>query len=385
MTNTQETQIAQTPPLDRAKSAKKSLVEHAGLLLCATLITGVTNYLFHVLMSRSLGPAHYGALFSLLSLFMILAFPLSTIQMVLTKYIAVYRGEGKDSQIHYLYFDFFKKLGVAGLALMALFVLFSGAVGEYLQISAKTPIILLGLFTFVSFLMPVVLGMLQGLEHFFYLSLNQAVGAISKLVFALGLVALGFQVNGALGACVLAGFVTFFLAWIPVRKFLNKHQPVKVTSRKEVYQFFIPVFGALSFYGLLAYQDVVLVKHWFAPEVAGAYATAALLGKAFLFPAQALAMAMYPKISQAYARKEETVGLLKHTLLLTAVVLGAGLVITFFFPEFLGSLLMKKGNLSNETFILVVQLIRSYGFAFVPLAVSYILMFYFLGSSSAWL
>jgi len=40
---------------------------------------------------------------------------------------------------------------------------------------------------------------------------------------------------------------------------------------------------------------------------------------------------------------------------------------------------MKKGNLSNETFVLVVQLIRSYGFAFVPLAVSYILMFYFLG------
>jgi len=99
MTNTQETQIAQTPPLDRAKSTKKSLVEHAGLLLCATLITGVTNYLFHVLMSRSLGPAHYGALFSLLSLFMILAFPLSTIQMVLTKYVAVYRGEGKDSQL----------------------------------------------------------------------------------------------------------------------------------------------------------------------------------------------------------------------------------------------------------------------------------------------
>jgi len=379
MNNTQETQIAQAPPAQRVKSTKKSLVEHAGLLLSATLIAGVTNYLFHVLMSRSLGPAHYGVLYSLLSLFMIFAFPLSTVQMVLTKYVAVYRGQGNDSQIRYLYNDFFKKLGVAGFVLMGLFVIFSGAVGEYLQISAKTPIILLGLFTFVSFLMPVVLGMLQGLEHFFHLSLNQAVGAVSKLALALGLVALGFQVNGALGACVLSGLVTFFIAWIPVRRYLNKHQPVKVTSRKEVYQFFIPVFGALSFYGLLAYQDVVLVKHWFTPEVAGTYATAALLGKAFLFPAQSLAMAMYPKISQAYARKEETAGLLKHTLLLTTVVLGAGLVITFFFPEFLGMLLMKKGNLSNETFNLVVQLIRWYGFAFVPLAVSYILMFYFLG------
>lgn len=379
MINTQDKQITQEPPVDRVKSTKKSLVEHAGLLLSATLIAGVTNYLFHVVMSRSLGPVDYGVLYSLLSLFMILAFPLSTVQMVLTKYVAVYRGEGKDSQIRYLYSDFFKKLGLAGLVLMALFVIFSGGVGAYLQISAKTPIILLGLFTFVSFLMPVVLGMLQGMEHFFHLSLNQAVGAVSKLILAVGLVAMGFQVNGAIGACVLSGFVTFFFAWIPIRKFLNQHQPVKVTSRKEVYQFFIPVFGALSFYGLLAYQDVVLVKHWFAPELAGTYAMAALLGKAFLFPAQSLAMAMFPKVSQAHARGEETIGLLKHTLLLALLVLGGGLLVTTLLPELLGNLLMKKGNLSGETFITLVQLIRYYAFAFVPVAVTYIVMFYYLG------
>jgi len=379
MINTQETQNATETLPKSSGSVKKSLVEHAGLLLAATLVAGVTNYLFHIFMSRSLGPQDYGVLFSLLSLFMILAFPLSTVQMVMTKYVAVYKGQENFSQIRFLFNDFFKKLGVVGLVLFIVFLFFSGPISQYLQISTKTPVILIGLFALFSFLMPVVLGTLQGLEHFFYLSMNSAVGAISKFVLAVGLVALGYHVNGALFACVLSVLVTFVLAWLPLRGFLKRHEPVKNISRKEVYEFFIPVFAALSFYGLLAYQDVVLVKHWFDPELAGAYATAAILGKAFLFPAQSLAMAMYPKISQAYARKEETVGLLKHTLLLTAGVLGVGLVITFFFPEFLGRLLMKKGNLSNETFVLVVQLIRAYGFAFVPLAVSYILMFYFLG------
>jgi len=379
MINTQETQTAADTLPKSSGSVKKSLVEHAGLLLAATLVAGVTNYLFHIFMSRSLGPQNYGVLFSLLSLFMILAFPLSTVQMVMTKYVAVYKGQENFSQIRFLFTDFFKKLGVVGLVLFIVFLFFSGPISQYLQISTKTPVILIGLFALFSFLMPVVLGTLQGLEHFFYLSMNSAVGAISKFVLAVGLVALGYHVNGALFACVLSVLVTFVLAWLPLRGFLKRHEPVKNISRKEVYEFFIPVFAALSFYGLLAYQDVILVKHWFDPELAGAYATAAILGKAFLFPAQSLAMAMYPKISQAYARKEETVGLLKHTLLLTAGVLGAGLVITFFFPEFLGMLIMKKGNLSNETFILVVQLIRWYGFAFVPLAVSYILMFYFLG------
>lgn len=369
---------------EKVVSSKKSLVEHAGLLLTATLIAGVANYAFHILMSRYLGPQNYGILFSLISLFMIFAFPLSTVQMVLTKYVAVYKGKGNYSQIRYLYSDFFKKLGLVGVGLFAIFLVFSGPISQYLQIPTKTPVILLGLFTFFSFLMPVVLGMLQGLEHFFYLSLNSAVGAISKLAIALGLVFLGYQVNGALFACVLSVLVTFVLAKIPLRGFLQLHKPIKNLSRKEVYQFFVPVFAALSFYGLLAYPDVVLVKHWFDPNVAGAYATAALLGKAFLFPAQSLAMAMFPKVSQAYARKEETGSLLRHTLLLAAVVLGGGLVITFCFPEFLGKLLMKRGNLSEETFLTVVKLIRFYGFAFVPLAASYILIFYFLACHQNW-
>lgn len=379
MNNTQEIQAAVAPGQKPAKSSKNSLVEHAGLLLGATLIAGVTNYLFHILMSRSLGPLHYGVLYSLLSLFMIFAFPLSTVQMVLTKYVAVYRGQGNDSQIRYLYHDFFKKLGIAGIVLLGLLAVFSGPVGTYLQIPARAPIVLLGIFTFLSFLMPVVLGMLQGLEHFFYLSLNQAVGALSKLLIAVGLVTAGYQVSGALGACVLSVLVTFLLAWFPVRRYLNQHQAVKVTSRKEVYEFFIPVFAALSFYGLLAYQDVVLVKHWFAPEVAGAYATAALLGKAFLFPAQSLAMAMFPKVSQAHAKGEETFSLLRHTLFLALLVLGAGLAVTTFFPELLGKLLMKRENLTGEAFTQVVRLIRNYPFAYIPVAASYILMFYFLG------
>jgi len=88
---------------------------------------------------------------------------------------------------------------------------------------------------------------------------------------------------------------------------------------------------------------------------------------------------MFPKVSQAHARGEETIGLLKHTLLLALLVLGGGLLVTTLFPELLGKLLMKKGDLSGETFITLVQLIRYYAFAFVPVAATYILMFYYLG------
>jgi O-antigen/teichoic acid export membrane protein len=372
MMNIEEVKVA-------SAQAHKSLVEHAGLLLGATVVAGGANYLFHILMARSLGTQNYGVLSSLLSLFMILAFPLSTVQMVLTKYVAIYKGQNNFAQIRYLFTDFFKKLAVAGVILFVVSVLFSGVIGRYLQIEAKGPIILLGVFSLFSFLMPVALGMLQGLEHFFYLSLNSAMGALSKLALALVLVFWGYQVNGALFACVLSVLVTFGFAWFPLRGFLSAHVAAKNSSRKEVYQFFIPVFAALSCFGLLAYQDVVLVKHWFPPLQAGAYATAALLGKAFLFPAQSLAMAMFPKVSQAHSRGEETAGLLKHTLLLAAVLLGIGLAILFCFSDGLTTLLMKKEGASADMFPVVASLLRYYGFAFVPVSLLYILAFYYLG------
>lgn len=379
MINTEEIQASPEQKAPQPAPIKNRLMEHAGLLLVATLVAGVANYLFHILMSRSLGTQNYGVLSSLLSVFMILAFPLSTVQMVMTKYVAVYKGQNNESQIRYLFSDFFKKLAVAGLVLFVFSILFSGAIGNYLQISAKEPIILLGVFCLFSFLMPVVLGMLQGLEHFFYLSLNGAMSAVSKLVLAMAFVYMGFHVSGAMFACVLSVLVTFLVAWLPLRKFLTLHSPVKNQSRKEVYQFFIPVFAALCCFGLLAYQDIVLIKHWFDPLQAGAYATAALLGKAFLFPAQSLAMAMFPKVSQAYSRKEETFGLLKHTLLLAAALFAIGLAITFSFPGLLTNLLMKKGSYAPETYTMVFNLIRYYGFAFVPISLTYILMFYYLG------
>ncbi len=379
MMNTEEVRVASPQGERSASHVQKSLMEHAGLLLGATLVAGVANYLFHIVMARSLGTQNYGVLSSLLSLFMILAFPLSTVQMVLTKYVAVYKGQNNFTQIRYLFTDFFKKLAVVGVVLFVGSVLFRGVIGSYLQIEAKEPIILLGVFCLFSFLMPVVLGMLQGLEHFFYLSLNSAMGALSKLVLALLFVYLGYQVSGALLACVFSVLVTFVVAWIPLRKFLTMHAAQKNQSRKEVYQFFIPVFAALSCFGLLAYQDVVLVKHWFDPLQAGAYATAALLGKAFLFPAQSLAMAMFPKVSQAHSRGEETAGLLKHTLLFAVVLLGIGLAILFCFSNLLTALLMKKGGASVETFAVVANLIRYYGFAFVPVSFLYILAFYYLG------
>src|SRR5258706_13912823 len=113
----------------------------------------------------------------------------------MTKCVAMFRGLGHDARVRLLFNDFFKKGGWVAAAVLAVFLLLAGPISHYLHLGSKTPVLLIGLFIFFSFLMPVTLGLLQGLERFFFLSFNGSVGALAKLVLAAGFGYLGLLVD----------------------------------------------------------------------------------------------------------------------------------------------------------------------------------------------
>src|SRR6185312_2197979 len=63
-------------------------------LLVATAGVNGLNFLFHVLISRLLGPSYYGALGAVLDVISVLAVPLGAVQLVVTQ--AVISGAGKQ-------------------------------------------------------------------------------------------------------------------------------------------------------------------------------------------------------------------------------------------------------------------------------------------------
>ena len=64
-------------------------------LLVSLGIMSASNYAFHLIVSRSLGPGEYGALSSLLAVLLVMSVPLNTLQTVVAKRTAELRGAGR--------------------------------------------------------------------------------------------------------------------------------------------------------------------------------------------------------------------------------------------------------------------------------------------------
>jgi O-antigen/teichoic acid export membrane protein len=357
---------------------KKSdgLLKHGTILLIATIVSGIANYFFHFYMIRALGPEDYGILFSLLAILVIVGVPAGSIQTVITKYISGFKAKNQYGKIASLFFRSLKKLFLYGSLGLLIFVLASGHISAFLKIPSRIPVIIVGFILLVSFVGPVSMGALQGLQRFTFLGLNTILGSLLRIVFGIFLVWLGFRVNGALAASFLAGLITFFIAFLPLHFLFKKEQIDSEIETGEIYKFFLPTTLALASFAFLTYIDVPLVKHFFSPLKAGYYSTAAIVGKAFLFPPMALAMAMFPKVSELHTQNESSRLLLKKTLILSTLLLLFGILICLFLPKFILIVLMKKEDLTPLAFSTILPLLRVFGIVMSPFALINILIFY---------
>jgi len=112
------------------------------------------------------------------------------------------------------------------------------------------------------------------------------------------------------------------------------------TNLREIYIFTVPVFLACTFLAFLIDADMILVKHFFSPDIAGQYAAAGILAKIVVGIALASAGVMFPTIveycSNGFTQKARQA--LKNTLGLT-LCLGAVLtLIIALFPGFVSRL-----------------------------------------------
>jgi len=63
------------------------------IVVATTGVNGL-NFLFHLLISRLLGPSHYGALGAVLNVISVLAVPLGAVQLAVTRAVAPRQGRG---------------------------------------------------------------------------------------------------------------------------------------------------------------------------------------------------------------------------------------------------------------------------------------------------
>ena len=353
------------------------LIKTGIYLFIASLAGNVSAYFFQFYMSRKLSVADFGMLNSLLSLSAIISVPAGTVLVVMARYVSKFNALRAIGKIKYLFYNAYIKLLLAGMLGVGIFVSLSGYLCDYLNINTRFPLILIGISLLISLLLPINMGILQGLQKFGYLGLSGILSGVLRLACGVLLISRGLGVNGAIVAGIIPSLVMLFITFYPIRFLFNKavHNDNERYT-KEILLYSLPVtLSTFCFTGIINI-DLVLVKHFFSPEDAGNYAAVAILGRSIFYLPGAIILAMFPMVSESHTLNKDTHGLLNKALLFTLLLSGVGLVLFFVFPSQLMGLLMGK------KFIATAPLLRIFGLAMLPFALLNILINFNLAKHS---
>lgn len=310
------------------------LLKHSSILFAASIIAGFLNYLFQLYVGRMLGPSDYGIYSSLVALLYIMSVPSSTIQTSVAKLVSDYSSD--QGKIKYLLKYVFWKLTVIAILVSALFFISSIYIADFLRINSKMYFFLLSILLLISFLAPVLIGALQGMQMFIQMGINSVAGTFFKLLSGILLVYFGFGVNGALLALFIGSLLALLIAFMPLR-FLKENKEVNGNIKLLTYSAVV----LLATIGLtfMTNADLLIVKHYLSDTEAGYYAAAALLGKMVLFATAPIAMVMFPKATVMNNKNHNGVNLLRNSLLYTGGISFFIVALFILFPEIIVKLL----------------------------------------------
>jgi len=239
---------------------------------------------------------------------------------------------------------------------------------KFLKIGSVSPLIILGVSIVFAFLIPILRGLLQGLQKFKLLGVTFISESLTKLFIGVPLIYFGFGVNGAISGFALAFLIPLLVLFYFTRKFFKGAKEKFDTSK--IYKYSFPVLiMLLSLTGLYT-LDVILVKIFFNPVDAGYYAALSLLGKIVFFASMSIAMVMFPKVSEFASQNKSSKSLLMKSLLIT-LLLGLGTSFFYFImPEFIIGLLFGK------EYLVVAPLLGIFGIVMTVYSLAYVISYY---------
>lgn len=340
------------------------------MLFIASMLSNISNYAFQVVMGRLLTPVEYGFMNALLSLFVVMAIPVSTLMMVVTRKTSESKAKNDFAAISSLYRFTNTRVLFSGLIGLAVFILCASSIRDYLHASSILPIIILGIAIFTTLANPVNMAVLQGVQDYKWMGINQGLGGPAKFLFTALFVVTGFGVNGVMTGMIATSLLLWGVSYYPIRNFVmnrnRKAVPISRISFSEV----LPVFFAVFSFAVLTQADMVLVRHYFSAHDAGIYASAAILGKAVMYIPGAIVLAMFPMVSEKYALNQSSRHLLVKSMIFTLAISGFGTVLFYLFPGWIIRIFYGTQYFDAH------HILKYYGIAMLPMALLMVLMNY---------
>lgn len=301
--------------------SKSQLVRGSLLIFIGTNIGNFLNFLYNIAMGRLLGPERYGDLGAILSLFILFGVPLGIFNLFLVKVVSDFFGKKDYRSISGLRYYFTPRLFILGIIISSIMIFLSPNLGQFLNFESWLPIALAALLFILSGLATINRAILQGTLFFLYLTLNGVVEMILKLILSIILVLANFGLTGALFGLIISGFVGYLLSVVEINiilKVVKKED--KILPTLKILKSLIPVL--LATFALTAFftVDIILVKHFFPPIIAGQYVALSTVGKIIFYAVGPIITVMFPLISSRVSSGLPYLVPLLGTLLLSLIV-----------------------------------------------------------------
>lgn len=266
------------------------------------MVAGGSDYLFQIVMGRSLGADSYSELAAVLSILYIITIPALAVQNVMTRYVSKFRAEGKDDHISWLMRRVLVLVAAFSLLASAALLAVGGMLMEALALSSFMVVLLLCLSLFFRMLNPVAAGPLQGLQMFNEFGGQLSAQALVKLGAGWILVLIGFGIGGALWGVALGAMASALIPLVLMRK----HMMVKGQAfpMAGIWRYSVPAMVGVLAITILTNVDVVVARYFFDGVSAGLYSASSNLAKIILFLPGAVSYVMLPKVSEAHTKGE---------------------------------------------------------------------------------
>ncbi len=334
------------------------LVGGSLILLAGSGLVSVTNFVYNVAAARLLGPTGFAHATTVYTMLMLMSAITLSYQVVCAKYVARLSQASERAAI---YGTLHHRSWIAGLGIALLLVLFGRPLASYLNLPREHLIELLALGTAFYIPLGVRRGYIQGIHAFRALAVNFMIEGVVRVAGVFVLIWIGWGVEGAVLASVLAVVLAYFTAF-PTPGIAKFRLRSIANSFSEGLQATVYFAGQT----IINNFDIVLVKHFFSADDAGLYAAAALVGRLVNMCAWSVVNTMFP-VSAGKSSERESRSVLVVSLSLVMCILAVLIGGLYLLPNFVWKTMFgahfEHWDISTVSTLLILRAVTAGVFA----------------------
>lgn len=319
------------------------------IFFLSSLLVAFLNYLYYPILSRMLSVEQFGEIQTIFSFVFLSTVILTVFRMIILDVTKNDTTHSKEELISTL----FTVATIFHLPIFLILIFFSTNISTFFSFRSEWGFAVFSLYLLISIPFTFYNSHLQGKSNFISLSISNIILSVSKIIFSVFLVLLGFKVFGAIGGLILSTLTAIMYTktkTLSMRLYFQKDIKLirDLIAKEKLYTLLI--LSSLLFVTFLYSGDVLVIKHFFNPEVAGMYGGIATIARSIFFVTTSISAVLISAVN-INNPPEKNKKIFFGSLKLVSILGGMAALVFILFPKFTINLLIGKNYLDMYTLL----------------------------------